>query len=168
VRVSNLTGWISTQFATAYGICTTVPVATPPITPTVFVPTLPPPTSTLTLPPPSLTPGPADLVVTGINGPTNLSLSGGTVTSNYSVTITNTGASPTGAFNNVIAVNPPGAETALGIISNLAPGESIVLNVNLTFNTPGTYTITARADSANQVPEASEVNNSGTASVVVN
>lgn len=177
VRVNTVVGWISASFTTVFGICTGVPVVATPPPPTSVQPTAtntpPPPTNTLTLTPvpptPTPTPGPADLVVTGITGPTTVALGPGNTptTVTYSVTITNSGASPTGPFNNIIRVMPGGSEVPLGVVSNLNPGESILLNTSLTFSVAGTYTVEARADSDNQVPELSDVNNSGFISVTV-
>jgi hypothetical protein len=173
ILVNTSQGWVNASFVTTYGrLCASVPIVASPPLPATPIPTqtpviITPPIAILT---PTFTPVPlpADLVITNITGPAMLSLGGGaSVTSNFSVTITNIGGTATGQFNNVIQVTPGGSETALGVVSNLFPGESIVLNVNLTFTAPGLYTITARADSSNQVPEISEVNNTGTMSVTV-
>ncbi len=169
IRAGAIIGWVSAQFTNVYGNCTGVPIVPPPPTPTSGVPTLTPlPTNTLTPIAPTPTALPADLVVTNISGAATLSLGGaGTVTSSYSATITNLGGTQTGMFNNVIRVNPGGAETALGVVSNLLPGESIILNANLTFTAPGNYIIEVRADSNNQVTEITEANNTGFFNVTV-
>lgn len=169
IRAGAIVGWVSAQFTNVYGNCTGVPVIAPPPTPTSGVPTLTlAPTSTLTPIAPTATPLPADLVVTNISGPNLLSLGGNpSVTSNYSVTITNIGGTQTGQFNNVIRINPGGAETALGVVANLLPGESIILNVNLTFTSTGDFIIEVRADSSNQVTEVTEANNVGFFNVTV-
>jgi hypothetical protein len=174
VRVNVTIGWISAAYTTVYGICSGIPIVTPPPPPTAPVTATPiPPTNTLTLtaPPPTITPTPrpADLLITNIVGETTLTLGPGNapVTASYTVTITNNGSSATGQFNNTIAVNPGGSTTPLGVVANLLPGESIVLNVSLTFSSAGTYTIVATADSDNQVPEQSEFNNTGTLNVGV-
>jgi uncharacterized protein YraI len=169
VRAGATIGWVSAQFTNVYGNCTGIPIVPSPATPTSSVPTLtPPPTNTLAPLVPTPTPLPADLVVTNISGAATLSLGGsGSVTSSYSATITNIGGSSTGIFNNVIRVLPGGTDVQLGVVSNLQPGESIILNTNITFNAPGTYTLEVRADSNNQVPEISEVNNTAIFSVTV-
>lgn len=169
IRAGAIIGWVSAQYTNVYGNCTGVPIVASPPTPTSSVPTLTlPPTNTLTAIPPTPTALPADLVVTNISGPSALSMGGNpSVTSNYSVTITNIGGTQTGQFNNVIRVNPGGAETALGVVANLLPGESIILNANLTFNAAGNYTIEVRADSSNQVTEITEANNVGFFNVTV-
>jgi uncharacterized protein YraI len=174
VRVNVTIGWISAAYTNVYGICSGVPVVQPPPTPTPLVTNTVIPTNTLTLTAPPATatptPGPADLLVTNIVGSTTLALGEGSspVTSSYTVTITNNGSSPTGQFNNTISVSPGGATTPLGVVASLAPHESIVLNVSLTFGTAGTYSIQARVDSDNQVTELSEVNNVGNLDVTVN
>jgi uncharacterized protein YraI len=176
VRVNVTIGWISAAFTSVYGICSGVPVVNPPPTPTprITATTVPPTAVTLTAPAatatPSATPTPADLLITNIVGSTTLELGAGDspVTSSYTVTISNSGNSPTGQFNNTISVSPGGAITPLGVVASLAPGESIVLNVSLTFSTAGTYTVQAMADSDAQVSEQSEVNNVGILNVTVN
>ena len=174
VRVNVTIGWISAAYTTVYGICSGVPTVQPPPSPTPAVSATPSPTNTpgLTVVPPTatLTPGPADLLVTNIVGSNALTLGAGNspVTSSYTVTITNNGTSATGQFNNAISVTPGGATTPLGVVASLAQGESIVLNVSLTFSTAGTYSIQAQVDSDSQVTELSEVNNVGILNVTVN
>jgi uncharacterized protein YraI len=169
-------GWVSSQFTTTYGICSSVPVVVPPASPTPRggVPTNTPtrtPTSTNVPPVPTATstPGRPDLVVTSITGPATLTIPAGqtSVTQLYSVAITNTGSGPTQQFlNSIVIVGSP--EVDLGTVANLNAGESINLTINLTFNAAGTYTIRARADKDAQVTEISEVNNTGDISVTVN
>jgi subtilase family serine protease len=89
------------------------------------------------------------------------------VTGTFSVSVTNTGASATTQFNNVINVNPPGTDTPLGVVASLNPGESIVLNIDLTFTAAGTYTLEVRSDSDSQVTEMSEVNNKALTTITV-
>lgn len=169
IRAGAIVGWVSAQFTNVYGNCTGIPIVPSPPTPTSSVPTLTPlPTDTLAPLVPTPTAMPPDLVVTNISGAAALSLSGGSsVTSSYSATITNIGGSPTGMFNNVIHISPGGTDTALGVVSNLLPGESIVLNTDLTFTAAGVFVLEVRADSNNQVVEISEVNNSAIFSVTV-
>lgn len=172
VRVNLTIGWISAEYTTVYGVCNGVPVVQAPASPTPQITATVAPTNTLTLtpPPPTVTPGPSDLLVTNIVGSNVLTLGAGNtpVTSSYTVTITNGGSSATGQFNNAIAVNPGGASTPLGVVASLGPGESIVLNVSLTFSSAGTYSIQAQVDSDNQVWELSKVNNIGILNVTVN
>lgn len=177
VRVDAQIGWVSGDFVTVYGICTAVPVISAPPTATPTAPTATPtvpPTNTLTLTPPvptaTPTSGPPDLIVSNITGPTTLSLGPGNspVSASFTVTITNSGAGPTGQFANLISVSPGDTRTPLGTVPNLNPGESIVLTVSLTFSATGTYTLQATADSDAQVTELSEVNNTGQLTVTIN
>ncbi|HVU10999.1 MAG TPA: CARDB domain-containing protein, partial [Phototrophicaceae bacterium] len=161
---------------TLYGQCQNVGIPPIPPTPTAYYTPTPIPTSTLTLTPqpPTATPVPGfpDLVVTnlGLVGGNTIQLGAGNtpVTATVSVTVTNTGASAATQFNNVINLNPPGTDQPLGVVSGLNPGESIVLNISLTFNTAGNYTLQVRADSDSQITETSEVNNNALTTVTVN
>ncbi len=162
IRSGITVGWISAGFTSVYGICTAVPVVAAPPTATSNAPTFTPqPTFTSQpskTPAPTSTPGKPDLVITSIGGPTDVALPSSAVT--YAVTITNTGAGPSGSFANQVTL-PDGTTADLGVVSNLNAGESISLNVNYTFTTAGTYQIQAKADSGDQVTEISEVNNTG-------
>jgi uncharacterized protein YraI len=166
VRYGTTFGWVSGVYTSVYGICTGIPVVPAPPTPTPAggVPTLTP-LPTLTSPPvPTLTPGLPDLVITSSAGPTSVDM--GSATQTYSITITNTGAGPTGPFNNSFT-GPDGNTVSLGAVSGLDRGQSIVLQATVTFTAPGNYTLQAAADSNNQVTEISEVNNTGSLSVTV-
>lgn len=170
-RIGNTIGWLSSSYVLVYGNCSFIPVvvaptANPTLTPTrTSTPIIATSVVTAT---PTNTPGLPDLVITSISGEQTLVLSGGSVTGNYAVMITNTGQGQTAQFLNTIAVSPSGVETPLGAVAGLRPGESIVLTTTLTFNATGNYTITARADSDSQVTEISEVNNVGILAVQVN
>lgn len=156
------TGWVSAAFTSVYGICTNVPVvSTATRTPTA-TPFVVPPTFTPTPRPPTATPGRPDLVISSIGGATSVSSPWGPVT--YSVTITNTGSGPSGPFSNQVIL-PDGSSADLGTVSNLNAGESISLNIDVSFPGVGTYTLQANADVANQVAEISEVNNSAILSI---
>lgn len=177
IRVGITTGWVSGAFVTLYGNCQNVSIPPIPPTPTpkttaTFVPTN---TLTLTAQPPTATPtaGLPDLVVTNLSlvepslqlEPGNAPTSG-----TFSVTITNTGLSATGQFDNTITVTAPSTtttSTSLGVVSSLSPGESIVLNISLTFTESGLHTITVQADSALQITETSEVNNTAITTISV-
>ena len=174
IRVGITTGWVSSAYITLYGNCQNVGLPPIPPTPTPFYTPTFQPTSTLTLTPqlPTNTPVPGlpDLVVTNLSlvgAP--LALSGGAnVTGTFSVTVTNTGQSPTTQFNNVINVSPPvSPDTPLGVVASLNPGESIVLNISLTFTAANTYTLQVKSDSDSQITEVSEVNNTASLSVTV-
>lgn len=172
IRVGTTIGWVIDDYVTIYGICTGIPIVQPPPLPT----NTPLPASATPFPAtftpiaPSATPipAPADLVVTNISGSSTLTLDSGGVSSTYTVTITNTGASTTTQFNNDITVLPGNDVVPLGVVANLGPSESIILNVSITFSAAGTYTLQARADSDAQVTEQSEVNNVGIFTVTVN
>ncbi len=181
VRVGTRTGWVSGAYVTLYGNCQNVGIPPIPPTPTqIFVPTWTPrpPTSTLTttVQPPTFTPTPGfpDLIVTNLSlvdplpfllGPGNTPAPG-----MFSVTITNTGQSASTQFSSILTVTDPSSastEFPLSVVASLAPGESIVLNVSVTFNVAGSHNIQVRADSDSQVTEMSEVNNTALMSVSV-
>jgi len=165
VRYGSLTGWVSDAFVTIYGICTNVIIPPIPPTPTprfTASPTWTTQPATTNTPTPSVTPGLADLVISNISGATDLVIPGGqtTVTSSYAVTITNTGGRASGQFNNIVTVLPASTVLQLGVVGDLQAGQSVLLNINLTFSA-GSYTLQARADSDAQITEQSEVNNVG-------
>ncbi len=173
IRVGTTTGWVANAFVTLYGNCSSIIIVQtprPPVTVTQVVIT---PTSTLTLTPQPATatptPGLPDLVVTSVAGPAQLTLGAGNtpVTAQYAVTITNTGGGSTGQFNNTILIAPGGSAQQLGVVAGLNPGESIVLTIDLTFTSAGSFTLQAQTDSDSQVTEISEVNNLGFGSVMV-
>ena len=172
LRVGTSIGWVSAAFTSVYGNCGGIPVAVPPPSPTVpSQPTATPlPTNTpvpTATPPPTATPGLSDLVVTGISGLNTLTLGGqASVSATYAVQITNTGGRPTGQFSATIT---KGTEVInLSTVSNLDPGQSVVLDIDLTFTTAEPYTLVVNADSGSNVQEFSEVNNQGFYSVTVN
>ena len=168
VRYGITVGWISGQYTSIYGICSSIPVISVPPTPTptgstpTAVPTLtrtPPPVPTITV-----TPGRADLVISSIAGPTNTTVAASPVT--YSVTITNTGSGPSGTFSNKVRL-PNGMNTDLGVVSNLNAGESISLTIEITYTAAASYTLVAMVDTGSQVNEVSEVNNTATLLITV-
>ncbi len=171
VQVNSFTrAWVSADFTSEYGNCFNIPVRVPPPTPTTTAATSTP-TATLTptntdeptlTPTASNTPRPADLVIANIVGPETVTLSGGTATVSFSVTISNTGDNATGPFTNTITFLPGGDTVELGSVSSLDPGGSINLTADLTFDAAGEFTVQATADSEDSVDELSEVNNVGT------
>jgi uncharacterized protein YraI len=172
VRVGVTIGWVTDDFVTIYGICTNIPVVQAPPPPTTTALPVTPTTIpiTLTIIPttaPTPTQGLADLIVTNISGSTTLSLGGGAVSSTYAITITNTGTGTTTQFNNTLTILPTNEVVPLGVVANLRPGESIILNTSLTLRATGSYTLQVRTDSDNQIGEQSEVNNSGIINVNV-
>jgi hypothetical protein len=176
VRVSAvIIGWVNSSFTTVLGICTGIPVLPSPPTPTSSAPTATftsiPPTNTLTLtalpPTPTSTPGLPDLVITSIIAPSSVALNGNpSVDATFAVTVSNTGQSPAGAFEVTLGVLSQ-SPVQIGVVANLLPGQSIVLNGTLTFTSTGTFTVVATADPTNQVSEVSEVNNTGTVTITV-
>ncbi len=171
VRSNVDVGWVFAQYTSVYGVCTAVPVVAAPPSPTPpgFVPTATPsrtPTPTNT-PAATNTPGRPDLVITNISGPSTVNAADGLQT--YSVTISNTGSGASGAFANRVSL-PDGSLSDLGVVANLAAGESISLNFTVDFSVvgPGTYGLEAQTDSEGQVAEISEVNNSAALRVTVN
>lgn len=166
-------GWVSAQFTTISGNCLSVPVEQP-LTPTVA------PSATFTNTPPVTAtptatatrtntpiPGRPDLIVSSISGEQNVRIPSGavSVTQRYSIVVTNAGLGPSGQFNVTLRI---GSEVMdLGAVSDLANGESFVLEKDVTFSAPGTYELRVDVDPENQVPELSEVNNRGDLTVVV-
>ncbi|MBL8117621.1 MAG: SH3 domain-containing protein [Anaerolineae bacterium] len=168
VRYGINVGWISAQYTSVYGICTSTPIISPPPSPTPTGTTATPtPTATRTptaTPSITVTPGKADLIVANIVGPTSTTIAASPVT--YAVTITNTGTGPSGTFSSKVAL-PDGTQGDLGVVSTLSAGESITLNIDITFTTTGSYTMQVQVDSSNQVDEVSEVNNIGTLLIAI-
>jgi len=176
VRDGFNTGWVSNAVVQVFGNCTLIPiVATPPppiltVTPsrtnTQGIPTLTPSVT----PSITVTPGLPDLVITSVTGAQVLTLNAGNtpVTSSYTVQITNTGSGTSGQFANTIQVLPGGTELSLGVVGGLESGQSIVLQIDLTFTAAGVFSVTGRADNSSQITEVSEVNNTGILSVTVN
>lgn len=179
VQFGGRIGWVASQnpsnpnekYVSLYGNCFNVPVFVPTPTPTSFVPPTPFPTFTpqpTFTPPATATPGRADLIITTISGDTSVTIPSGSteIVKQYAITISNLGTGPTGSFSNRIVL-PGGLDADLGVVSNLDPGVTIVLTVNVTFNAAGSYELRVTADSNNDVTEVSEVNNMGSILVTV-
>ncbi len=170
VREGNGSAWLSATVVTALGICTSVPVVANSGNPTqIVIPSSTPVVLTSTPIPaqPTSTRVPPDLVVASITGAETLQRSGGSVTSTYTIVITNTGGSATGTFSSTLTVLPGNTVTNLAAISSLNAGESITLPTPLTFTGAGTYTLNVRADSGNNVTESFEANNTNSFVVTV-
>jgi hypothetical protein len=163
VRDGNSNAWLSDTVIDTLGVCTGVPVVANAGIPTATVIAIP--TSTPVIPTatalnlPSPTPALPDLVVASVTGSSSLTLSGGSVTSTYTVVISNTGLGTSGAFSNTLTVLPGNTVINLGSVSSLARSESITLPATLTFTSAGTYTLSVRADSGSVVTETFEQNN---------
>jgi hypothetical protein len=183
VRISGgAIGWViqrnplnpNEDFITIFGICTLIPIVNPPPTPIIFTATptrtpTPTPTRTWTPVPNTITPQPADLLITSITGETTVVIPSGetSIDVSYTVTITNNGQADTGPFNNTYQITPGGPVEELSAVSNLSGGQSIALTMELTFDTAGDFTVRVIADSANNVVELSDFNNLGTLDVTV-
>jgi hypothetical protein len=175
ISYANRLGWVSAQFTTIYGNCSSVPVESfsvntpiPLPTATIFLPTITP-LPTLTRTPTQIpTPGRPDLIVASIVGAQNVTIPSGEddVTEQYAITISNLGFGPSPQFDVVMRVND--VEIDMGVVSNLNNGQTIVLTQDVTFSDDGNYTIRVEADPGNLVTEVSEVNNRGDISVNVN
>ena len=140
-------GWLATYLLDVTGDLDSVPLVTPPPTPT-----LPPPTAT-----PTRSPEP-DLVidsVTVIPSPIVPSQP-----FNVAVTLRNVGLSVTGTFV-VSATMPPNNIVVTAIVPGLAPNQSFVANMNGVLTNTGYYSTTVIVDANNQVIEGAsgEINN---------
>lgn len=174
-------GWVArgpetTPYINLYGTqCATIPGQNPPVTPTpqpTATPTLTPTSNvpTNTPPPqPTATPNQPDLTVTNISGPTNVVIPAGetSVTVQYGVNITNNGGSVNAQFNNGGVILPNNTPLDLGVVGNLGAGQTISLQVNVTFTSAQSYILQFTADSGGAITESNEVNNSGTLNVTV-
>ena len=103
-------------------------------------------------------------MISSIAGPTSTTVAASPVT--YSITITNTGSGPSGSFDNKIKL-PNGSDADLGVVANLNAGESISLNIDISYTAATSYTLIAMVDSNSQVNEISEVNNTATLLITV-
>jgi hypothetical protein len=173
VNYNNNIGWISgsAQFTSISGNCLNIPVesaatATPTLTPTVIRVNTATPTNTpfpvLTSTPTS--PGLPDLIATNISGATTVTLSG-PVKQTYSITVSNLGQGPAGAFKVTLYINNT-VHTDWSL-SGLGRGESIVLQSEVTWNTAGNYTLRVEPDPDKVLAELSDVNNAGTINITV-
>jgi len=172
LNVNNTTGWVSAEFTTEFGICTSVPVITTPTPAPTFTPV------------PTNTDEPdddddngngnggnnteqPDLIVASITGdrsvviPSNVS----STTETYTVRIQNTGTGRAGQFSSSVFVN--GTERDLGVVAELAANTSRDFNIQLEFTENGTVNLEVVTDTDDQVDEISEVNNRGQISVTV-
>lgn len=166
VNYRTIIGWVSASYTTIYGTnCTFVPIVQPPASPTpnvtaTFTPTWTPP-ATLT---PTVaftdTPGIADLTITTLSGAESVTIPADqdSITERYSVTVTNQGTDRTGQFSMELRVIPNGPSTQVGV-GNLRPGEAASFQLDLTFSTPGNFTLVAEADINNEVSESNKTNN---------
>lgn len=165
-------GWVSAGFTTVYGNCFSVPVigfatATP------SIPTwTPSPTWTLTpslTPTASVTPVPPkpDLLVASIavDDPITIPAGDPDVTVEVAIVVTNNSLGSSGPFR--VEMEIDGVNTDLGVFSGLGRGESIFIDAEAVFDTPGTYDIRVFVDTDDEVDEVSEANNTGIVTVTV-
>lgn len=174
-------GWVArgpetTPYINLYGTqCATIPGQNPPATPTpqitatvTLAPTNTPALPTNT-PAPTITPLPPDLTITNVAGSTAVTIPAGqtSVTVQYGVNISNQGGSFSTQFNNRVLRLPDNTPFDLGVSAGLSTGQSISLQVNVTFTAAGTYILQFNADADNAITEGNEVNNSGSINVTV-
>lgn len=161
--------WLSADFTSEYGNCINIPIVAPPPTPTGTAPTPTPTTTPTHTPEPTATatgvPLPPDLIVTTIEGPKTLTLSGDSVQAEYSVVITNAGGSSAGQFSNEIRYLPGGEVIDLGVVSGLDSGESVVLSATVTFTNVGEFSLQVTVDNEDTVEEINDLN---TTALVIN
>lgn len=166
------TGWVSGNpaFVTLFGFCQQVPVVPAPPSPPTATPGGPtatpvPPTPLPTNPPPPTNTPPAptlpNLDAPVISGPEVIVIpaDADSTTESFGVTIRNRGGAVNAQFLNIIRILPTGTERDLGSVSGLEAGQSIVLTVPLTFDTPGNFTLEVVVDSGNAIAEDSETDN---------
>lgn len=167
LNVNGTTGWVAAQFTTPYGNCTNVPIrqiTSPTATPTItLTPTVTPtPTATSEDDNDDSGDGLPDLVITNIVGEADVIVG---AIQTYTVTISNTGQGSSGQF--LSEAKFADATYDLAAVSNLDPGESIVLSVDLEFTESGEFEFTARVDIDDDVEEISEFNNRGDITITV-
>lgn len=171
------TGWVSAEFTQLYGnTCASLPFENPPNPAATHTPThTPTPTATFTPTPtpthtPTLSPTPAlpDLLITSIQGSTVVEIPEGAAqaSANYTVVVTNNGDGDASAFTVTYTVNN-GPRQNVSNVSGLEDRSSVAFTVSVSFNAPGTYVLRFDADIENQVPEVSDVNNSGSLTIGV-
>jgi ABC-type branched-subunit amino acid transport system substrate-binding protein len=133
-----LQGWLAVYLLEVIGDLNSVPIVTPPPTPTIGITPTP-------VPPPE-----ADIVIDGaVVLPSPIAP---TMPFNVSVTVRNAGNSPAGLF--VVAANfPPNNIVLQGVVPGLAPGQSLIVGLSGTLFNTGYYTTNLIADANNQVPE---------------
>jgi uncharacterized protein YraI len=169
-------GWVFAELVKIYGNCDNIPAVQGPATATStgqpIVPTNPPAPATATNIPstaiPTEPPVP-NLTITNIDGPDNVTIPTGetTVTERYSVNITNIGGALDNQFSTVVLVLPGGTQFDLGVVANLAAGQSISLGTDVTFDTTGSLILQFMADSNAEITESNELDNSVVLNVTV-
>ncbi len=170
---SNTTiGWVSAGFVQTYGtLCANIGVVitpTPLNNPTAIPTNTPMPTNT---PIPTNTSPPAlpNLDIPTIGGPRTLTIPSGEpiVIEEFGVTIRNRGGAINQQFANTVRISPGDVEYDLGVVAGLGQNESINLTVNITFDTPGTYTMRVVVDVADEISEDIETDNIAIIEIIV-
>jgi hypothetical protein len=173
LRSNTSIGWVSANFVTRYGNCAGLIIVSPPATP---LPTSTPRPTNTSVPLPTATIRPTEtpqpkpnLVVTTINGPTEVTIPSGesSITVEYNVAISNIGGILNEQFLTAARILPAGDEFDFGVIGSLGVNQSININGKVTFTTPGTYAVQFIADSENDIDEIRENDNSGIIDVKV-
>ncbi len=151
VRASDgLVGWVAAEYTDPSGDCRRVPVVQPP----------PPPTAAPDAAQHSAAPA-ANLQVSNIEGPSEVTLASGSVTATFVITIQNTGTAESGQFNlSFYSHGRTGSATPQTITAaSLKPGETITAIVSGTYSAAGQYTAEAVVDSGQEVAESNEGDN---------
>jgi len=169
---NNQIGWVSAEFTTEYGICSSVPLVAVPTKAVTVVPTVPTTGPTLTPVPTATTSGnnnsgKPDLIVSAISGDRSIIVPSGvsSTTESYKVTIQNTGNGAASQFTTTMFVND--TEQDLGVIAGLAANSTHDFNVQIEFSQGGTFKLEVVVDNDSQVSELSEINNQGQVFVTV-
>ncbi len=176
MQYGGTTGWASAAFTSTIGAnCAFIPIVQPPASPTPQVSITPLLTATFTLtatPPPatdapSATPGLPDLIVSAFSGPDTLTLPGqGSARGTFNITVRNDGSADTGAFSGRVRVIPNGPESVFSV-SGLRRGESAAFQLELSFDTTGSFTAFAEVDFDNAINESNKANNNAQRPLVV-
>jgi uncharacterized protein YraI len=153
----NTVGWVSASYVTllgtCYGIQAVIPSPSPAPTATITT------TAAPTVAQATNTPGKPDLIVSELSGPVSMPLDdNGSKVGTYRIMIQNVGTISTGAFN-VGLVLPDGTLRDLGSVAALLPGQSALVQTDVTFTAPGSARLIAIVDSNNTVDETNEANN---------
>jgi ABC-type branched-subunit amino acid transport system substrate-binding protein len=144
-------GWLSRGILDVFGDLNTLPIITPPPTPTL---------------PPTTTPQPApDIVIDAASGAPAPFITNQAFT--VSVTVRNAGGGPAGQFA-VAATFPPNNVFGSAIVPGLAPGQTMVVNLTGTFTNTGFYSVVIVSDLNGEVAESNETNNTFTYSYGIN
>ncbi len=135
-------GWLATYLLDVFGDLNTVPIITPPPTPTAQPTSTATPQADIVIDTATVAPSPI-----GVNQPFTVSLS-----------VRNAGSIAAGPFA-VAATFPPNNVYASAVIGGLAPGQSTIASLSGTFTNTGFYSVVIVADLNNEVAEGNGENN---------